>query len=293
MATNITKDICSFEVTPAMDLPEGAWRLSCGAAIAILAVFATIGNGITSLTMILHKELRTQYYMILLSLSISDFLTGILVAPIYSMQFFSDKLLHDCYLEYVKKFSADFLISSSVLTLTLISYHRYSRIHNPMKFISKKAFLSVTISCWLIAILLSVFNDTLHIGKIFAAIRGVFLIVMFIVTCVFYVLLVSFVRKWRKTLSIRRNTNSRRKTRTTLSVVILLTCFYILFIPAIIQFVIRAFNLVKDDVFIAKLYTMSVALCFLNSAINPLIYYINVPKFKTCLTKSLRRLSST
>lgn len=278
---------CSFKLTPSSDLPDGTWRILFGVVIAILAILAIIGNGITSLTMILHRELRTQYYMILLSLSISDLLTGMVSAPLYSIQFLSKQLMGNCYIEYVKKFSADFLIASSVMTLALIAYHRYSRIQTPLKVISKKVFVIITMSCWLIAILLCIFNDVLGIGKIFLVIRGVFLVIVFIVTCVYYFLLVVCVRKWQRTLTIRRNTNSRRKTRTTISVVILLTCFYILFSPSIAMFVIRAFKLVNDKVLIAKVYTVSVTLCFLNSTINPLIYYINVPKFKRCLSKSL------
>lgn len=279
---------CIF--SPSLDLQAGIWRICCGVAIALLGFIAAIVNSITAITIMKHKELQTQYCKVLLSLSISDFLVGVFVSPLYVAQHFNFNLLNDCTVDHIKRFSADVLLSSSLCMLVLIAYHRYKTIQSSKlkADLPKKFFIPILSSCWLIPLLGAILNDVLNLGDVFSAIRAGSLFLLLAMTCIYYVLLLRFLHAWKKKARIKKNMRSSNRQRKTLqSVLLLLTCFYVLYVPATIQFIVRALSISADKQLIAKLYTVSVIFSVVNSTVNPLVYYVNIPHFKACVLKMM------
>lgn len=268
------------QVSPIVDLPEGYWRISFGIIIGLLGFVNTVVNiGALKNINTYHQQptrcFRKPYIRLLKSLCIADLLTGI-VMFIYTIQLFSKSLLRHCYLDFIRACIADIVIAASVLTLALISHVRYWNLIKPFNETSRTRLTKLLCGCWITPLISCILCNFMTGKEVFSAIRGLVLILVLIITCTYYILLLLFIKKRENIWNLKLPIMKRQNSKVVKTVMILLTTFYLLFIPTAILMIIRALKLTHDKEFIAKMYVLSITCCILNSIINPFAYYCNM-----------------
>ena len=121
---------------------------------SILAVTATVSNSLALYVFYRITRLRTLANMLLMSLCVTDLLTGVIVQP-----FFVIRRLHElnpqnniCTIRLIYIFFASLCAGASLLTLGLVTIDRCTAIVMPYRYLSTasyKLYITVTILVWL------------------------------------------------------------------------------------------------------------------------------------------------
>ena len=112
-----------------------------------LSLITMLGNMLVMISLIIDRQLRTISNYYLLSLSIADFMIGLISMPLYTLYVLLDRwplspLVCDCWL------ALDYLNSNaSVLNLLCISVDRYLSITRPLTYRAKRTAKKAW--CWI------------------------------------------------------------------------------------------------------------------------------------------------
>ena len=239
----------------------------------------------------------------------TDFLVGILLAPMHAAQLVSRSLQHNCTFNDTKGHLSFLLLAASVSSILLISYDRYvhlTKTQNYSQFMSKRKVIALIAVAWAMPALM-VMLDILGGKNIrswrYARITAfVFGCLCFVGVVACYACIMTTVRRKEKKMvnyqaqdgvQQRRIRNDIRAAKVITTIIV---CFLITIIPTAIYACVVAiatslpngipgFNKMSMEIF----YTIVVTLTMGNSGINPLIYNLRNPKFRESLLKGLKR----
>ena len=84
-------------------LPNDEWKYTFAFLCIGVAVLATLENLVVIVIVFRNKILQTPSNMILLSLAVSNFLTGLVLAPLYAAQLLHPVLMRLCSIDMARR----------------------------------------------------------------------------------------------------------------------------------------------------------------------------------------------
>ncbi|XP_053347100.1 trace amine-associated receptor 13c-like [Clarias gariepinus] len=278
----------------------------CSAAVVLLTV---CGNLLVIISVYHFKQLHTPTNILILSLSVSDFLVGTLVMPpmliwrIESCWFFD---MHYCIIFLVTSY---FLTSLSIYNIALIAVERYLALSNPFLYtdtISSTTMCIVVCSNWFVCLVYNTafyyFNGSfthfvLCPGDCYLFLHGILfaidLVITFICPCSVIIILYTlvFVIAKKHATAIRQlNNHTQAKTQKITSHLMkserkaakVLGILVFVFLGCLLPYFI--YSLLGDIIEIQEETLQNLAvLVYLNSTVNPVIYALFHRWFRKCI----------
>ncbi|XP_036451412.1 trace amine-associated receptor 13c-like [Colossoma macropomum] len=276
--------------------------------LSCVSVFTVFLNLLVIISISHFKQLHTPTNLLILSLSVADLLVGLFVMPVRIMDF-----IDSCW--YLGKTLCalfpviDYItVSASVGSLVLIAVDRYIAVNDPLLYstritVCKTSLFIIIAWSWAVFynVILMYFNNHLLHSQISAGCYGECVLVMkyswmivdfvitFLVPCsvilVLYSVIFKVARRQAKAVRTVRNgatnkhgtkvsSSSETKAAKTLAIVIFL------YLACWIPFTVGPLSV--EDVISSSLVVNLVSwFMYINSSVNPLIYAIFYPWFKT------------
>ena len=284
------------------------WRAVLGIVNTAVAFIAFLGNLVAMMIIFRTKYFRNLSACFLGSLVMTDFLVGILLAPMHVAQLVSEPLRNDCTLNNARRYPSTLLIGASVSSVALISYDRYlhlTRTQNYRQFMNKRKVTILITVGWVLPIGVPMLKVIAVTAVIYNGIAFAYVCICFVVIVACYACIIKTVRKKEKELIERqaqdqvqqhRITNEIRAAKIIATIIV---CYVMTFFPSCTYFCVVAIEAflpngmpglkeTSTEVYYAVVLTLAMA----NSGMNPFIYYFRNPKFKESLAKSWRRFCS-
>ena len=264
-------------------------------SLSILSVLIVVSNFCVCFLVYLKKALRTNTNWLMVSLAVSDLLTGGVLLPVYLIEPTS----------IVTSYLVCIILLSGVANLCAVTYDRYVAVMKPLEYPSRapKILTRSLILSWLLSIVYSLvplFWDTnlaLTIHKAYMVCLQFFgIIVPYIFITFAYVRIFKQVRRslaMKKNLkSLRVHKNKRKQISSDAKVAkvfsIVASAFLLCWLPIIYITTARTINridVIPDALSIVSLFTVATG-----SLVNPLMYAFLKPDFKmairSCFLKS-------
>ena len=264
------------------ELLDSRWKTTFSVLMTIVSILALLENGIILLVFYRNPVIRTASNMILLSMAAADFLTGLVVAPIYVVLLLDDSLVGNCKFYVIQKYFATAFMGASALIVAFISFDRFQNMTNLQNYrMSNFVLYRSLFICWSLPILVPIFgliNERVYSMILF--IVGMLVIFIIIIS---YVALLVAIRKHRLTLNEDMSaillTNEKKAWKT---VLIIITCYFLMVCPLLVEKLMYAAEYFSDRNKIErpKFVILSKFLCAGNSVVNPLIYGCRTPNIK-------------
>lgn len=275
------------------NLSTKEWKYGFGALFICVSIIGTLENIFLLITIYKEKLYHEISNIILLSLSFSDFLACFILSPIFALQLFHQKLITNCQVDAVRRFLSAVLIAASAFTLGVISYDRYLHLTKLQYYnLTTRKACVLLFCCWFAAVcipclrLLDQSEIMYSVSVVFSALV-VFLVIIF---CYVMILVGLYKRKCdlKNSKELAKNA-SQASIRAGRTVIILLVCFALMVFPIMIPFVFTLVGKSTSDSAYAISYIIIMALCLLNSNVNPIIYFLRTPKLKNSLKAYIKR----
>ena len=267
-------------------------RAAFGAINTVIALVAFTGNLVALLVIVKIKYFRDLSTCFLGSLIMTDFLVGIIVAPMHVAQLVSEPLRNNCTFNDAKGYLSFLLFAASVSSIVLISHDRYlhmTKRQNYGQFMSKAKVAALITIGWVIPAAMVILDalggkNPRKYARIAAFVFGSLCFVG-IVVCYTYIM--KTVRKQEKEMAIYQGQDQIQRSRISNDlrvakvVAAILVCFLITIIPTATYTGLVGINTflpkgipglteTSIEIFNAVVVTLTMA----NSGINPLIYYL-------------------
>ncbi|XP_012558845.2 adenosine receptor A3 isoform X1 [Hydra vulgaris] len=288
-------------------------NLTIFAILLSILVVAAVGLNFVVVIIILRMKKRELCSYILLSLSISDLLIGMVLGPITIAQILDYKLLLNCTAHFIRSYILVLLVGSSLLTLAAVSYDRYlllTKLSNYNQYMTKKKVILLIGFAWFFPGLIpltKIFNMTLYV-----VLRIANCTLPLITLGAFYYLITQEVRKReihtsqnrinscaldndiftvnKHTANIGRSTDLsvkyyshdklRKHKRVAKSVTLLIACYLAFIFPLNIWMILELINIEYSPKAHEVFYMCVVFFMHANSCINPIIYYAKQSEIK-------------
>ncbi|XP_067239359.1 trace amine-associated receptor 13c-like [Chanodichthys erythropterus] len=275
-------------------------------AAAAVALLTVCGNLLVIITVSHFKQLHTPANILILSLAVSDLLTGLFVIPFHLILLIESCWISGTAMCSVFNFVTFLATSVSVHTVALIAVDRFLALRLPFLYsekISPTVICIVTLFNWLFSLLYNFtllfingnFTDVTCPGKCVYIINGVSslidLLVVFLVPCTLIIILYTrvfvIVKKHVTAIRALQVHNSTSKNRVSdkserkaaMLLGILVFVFLLCLLPYYICSLVIPYS--NDDLFHVR--DVAVIFFFLNSTINPIIYALFYPWFQKSL----------
>ena len=263
-------------------------------SLSILSVFIVVSNFCVGLLVYLKKTLRTNTNWLMVSLAVSDILTGGILLPVYLIEPYS----------VVTGYLVCLILLWGVANLCAVTYDRYIAIIKPLEYSYRapKILKRVLILSWLLPAIYSLLplfwdtNPALTIHKAYMVCLQFFGVVVPYIFIIFaYVRIFKRVRQslaTKKDLkSFRVHRNKRKQISSDAKVAkvfsIVASAFLLCWLP--IMYITTAKIINRIDVIPGALPVVSLFTVATGSLVNPLMYAFLKPDFKmairNCFTK--------
>eukprot|EP00112_Aurelia_sp_Birch-Aquarium-sp1_P007682 Seg1839.3 transcript_id=Seg1839.3/GoldUCD/mRNA.D3Y31 product="hypothetical protein" protein_id=Seg1839.3/GoldUCD/D3Y31 len=277
------------------------------AAISIiLALMASFGNLLFFVVILRNRQLHTRSNACLVSLATTDMLAGIILEPIHIIQLFDGDYRNDCKLNFARRLVMTFFICSSVGAVTVVSYDRYmhlSKTVNYLIFMTKRKMIMLLVTSWLVSLIISMSNFAEEfMSRVFII---VYISISFTIMITCYVTILRITKHREDALrsaltlsttiihaSIAKEAKTHIRVAKAISIIIALFC--LTFAPWAIFFIVISVSELSNSTFITSYHAKENAYAVLatavlaNSAINPIVYYLRIPKFKESFKRCAR-----
>ena len=280
-------------------MTEPSKEIYVSVSLGILSVITVVANCSVCALVCLHKTLRTYTNWLVLSLAVSDILTGGVLLPILLLKPSS----------IVTDYFTTLIMLSGVANICAVTYDRYVAIIKPLlyPYLAPKFFKRTIAVSWLIPTICTVLplawdkNPTKTINTVYLVCSEFFgIIVPFIFVIFAYV---RIFREVQHSLSMRKDFESareqgmeRRRISSDAQVVkvfcIVSTAFLLSWLPILYSTTAyRVFN--RPDVVPSVLLTISLFTVATSSLVNPLIYAFLKQDFRVVIRNFCRKNSQT
>ena len=268
---------------------------------SIMAIAATLGNGMIIIAILRSQNLRTPSYLLITSLAFTDLLVGLVFQPLQSVSYIllmQNNIQSLCTVTSPYLFSFAFLTMISLLMMTCISVDRYSALtlrHRYPTIVTKKRVFIVIFALWIFAVILASLTMVDSQYKIVFIIYCCVASALLITTCVFYIKSFRALHHYTVQIQAQQPNPSAgsfdvvryKKTLTTMFVV--LVCLLSCYAPLICALIARIlFGFQKEVVFF---FSLSLTfLCVNSSILNPVIYLIRFADIRNAFYQLFRNL---
>ena len=250
------------------------WKNTFGSLMTIISLLGTFENGTILLVFYMYPILRTPSNKILISMSVADFFTGSIVAPLYVVSLFDERLVGDCRLFVARRYFATVFMGASAFSVGFVSLDRASLLINLQNYemSNEKLYISL-LMCWIVPLLVPLVG-MISDKKFSTAIIILYILVVLAVS-ISYAALIMSMRKHRRTLNNEMTAifiNTERKAVKTV-LVIISSHFIMIFPMLIVELLYSAGYFDNRDILERpKGAILTTLLCTGNSIINPAIY---------------------
>ena len=201
---------CLFleQSTSSLSPSEAANSIAVSTISCVTAIPATIGNFLALFVFIRYRRLRSLPNILLMSLCLTDLLTGIIVQPLFAV-----RRLHEintrgniCYIRLIYIFFANLCAGCSMLTVGLVTIDRCAAITTPYRYLSITSqglylFITGIVWCmWMVFVLLP-FVGVLSMSQYFSGMTTIFVLTILTVL-VSYAFIYRVVLKQRRKISV-------------------------------------------------------------------------------------------
>ena len=265
------------------------------------ALFTVIGNGIFFVTIWKTRTIHTPSNMLLGFLSITDLLVGVLCQPLFVISILQSPV--PCCTDVMVAYNFVFGVTSwnSFLCIGLISADRYSAIFHPYRYL---AFATCKKIVYIAAIVFAVSLSYTTIDALFyeksTIVFLVFLIVVqsmvVIVTIFTYIFIYRAVLRQKRMFNKAPHLRSRQLRKmnkidegNSKTIALILIAFVITSLPYISYYIQMLLYYTNGSKFLSGFGTWVNFLFLLNSAINPLIYFMKRSDIRKAARRILRR----
>ena len=286
--------LCVME-TPLLLLLEADAALLINAIFnSVISASATAGNLLIILSILRSSTLHSTANFLLLGLALSDFGVGLVVEPLYitvlSMRYQS--LPVNCTLVVISKLSSSFLVVISMFTVTAISIDRYLAIYFHLRypqFVTLKKVIYLQITLWVASALFTL--TRLSSFRIYFAVNMVLVILCLFLTCLAYTKIFIVLRRHQAQIqdevSSEATPRMKQLRKSVINTFYVVFVFLVCFLPycCLTVVIIINPNMRSKSVMLLNLYSTSTI--FLNSSLNPLIYWWRRREFRETVKRSL------
>ena len=272
-----------------------------GISCLIVAIFATVGNGLIIMAVIIDplKKLRTPFNYLLINLAVADLVMGCVCMPV-------SVYVH--YLEYKVKLEPlannvlrmSYFISGmvSIISLIALSVDRYIAISHAITyriFYTWKKCVVIMVAIWSISVAFPFLYFKIGAVNYYFVFACVAILTSFIVLVVVSIQVHKLLRRQTRLMTSQLPSSSskdfhltrlQQEKRITRTYMIVLIWFIILYLPGVVMVFVLYFWKTSDCVTRHVLRDMQSILISFNSCINPIIYIARLKTFK----ESVRRL---
>ena len=268
---------------------------------ALMAVATTVANLVVLLAMRHVTSIRLPSKLLLCSLVLTDLCTGVVVQPQFVMFLFIRGTRPGpalCSLYFSWAFSGAVFTCASLLALTVIGLDRYAARFFHLKYhqiVTTRRVCAVLAFIWVLSFL---FASTCLWDYSAGLILGVlFIVVAFFVTSVVYMKIFRSLRALQQVQppapdqaqQEAGNPLNMERYRTTASAMMWV---YVLFIVCYVPWSCAAsVTVFRHTVVERSIQEFAYTFLYLNSLLNPLVYYMCMPKIRAQVVKQLRKLS--
>ena len=275
-----------------------AQEIYVSVCLGILSVMVVVTNVFVCALVCFNKTLRTYTNWLVLSLAVSDILTGGVLLPMVLIKPTS----------LVTDYFTALILLSVVANICAVTYDRYVAIIKPLlyPYLAPKLFKRTLVAVWLIPTIYSVLplawdtnlTKTMHIVYI-VCLEFFGVVVPYILITFAYV---QIFRQVRRSLTMRKNFESAREQRRERRRVssdaqvakvfcIVSTAFLLSWLPILYSTTVYSvFN--RPDLIPDALYTISLFAVATSSLVNPLICAFLKPDFRVAI-RNFRKTSQT
>ena len=272
-------------------LPSMTWNYAMGGLSIFAGATALLENTVALFILFWYRNLHTLSNKLLISLAISDLFVGLTIAPIQAMQLLSSQLHYNCKLDEIRRYLGTLLIGASALSIGAISYDRYlhmSKLTNYNMYMSSRKIGILCFFSWSIPAIIPFLRFLDKSENSYGIVIIVFLVTILatIVSC--YLLIIIGLRKASSSMNSVSEASLQRQVKAMKTVIVIITCFIITILPICVYLVI---NMVVDNISppaLTDIYLVVMTIATLNSSLNPVIYYLRDPYFKSNTKKLLR-----
>ncbi|XP_073673239.1 trace amine-associated receptor 13c-like [Garra rufa] len=300
-------DVCQEYSCPERSVSFSVYVILYVAAAAV-SLLTVCGNLLVIISVSHFKQLHTPANILILSLAVSDLLTGLFVMPLHLTLLIESCWTSGAVMCWVFNFVTFHATSVSVHTVTLIAVDRFLALSSPF-FYSEK--ISPTVICiatlfnWLFSLIYKFtllyvngnFTDATCPGECFYVVNGVSsfidLIVVFLMPCtviiILYIHVFVIVKKHttairalqvhNSTQSSKNRVSDKSERKAAILLGILVFVFLLCLLPYYICSLVIPYS--NNDLFYVR--DVAVIFFFLNSTINPIIYALFYPWFQKSL----------
>ena len=267
-------------------------------SLSILSVFIVVSNFCVCLLVYLKKTLRTNTNWLMVSLAVSDILTGGVLLPVYLIEPYS----------VVTGYLVCLILLWGVANLCAVTYDRYIAIIKPLEYSYRapKILKRALILSWLLPAIYSLLplfwntNQALTIHKAYMVCLQFFgIVVPYIFITFAYVRMFRHVRHSltmkKKMESLRVHKSERRRISSDAKVAkvfsIVASAFLLCWLPIIYittADIINRYDLIPHALSIVSFFTIATS-----SLVNPLMYAFLKPDFKLAIRTCFRRSART
>ena len=269
-------------------------RYLLGVINTFQGAISTFGNIIVIWIFLKDRRLRSRSNYCLMSLAVNDLLVGSILEPLHVIQFFSSEYRNNCTLNTARRFLSTLLMGTSIGSIAVISYDRYVHLSKTVNYRDHMTRLKVAILLsvsWLGPIIIPIIRFTSE--AVYKILVVLYLISIFVVMFTCYFFIIRIVKNRRAFLS--SSTNMDRKSASDIkahikaakAIILIISFFVGTFAPLAVFHLATGFSSLASypisnnarEVGYAVLMTIGMA----NSGINPLIYYLRIPEFRSRL----------
>jgi hypothetical protein len=266
---------------------------------ALFGIVASCGNIIFIVSLWKTNTLHTSSNLLLGNLAIADLLVGLLVQPLY-VAYKAGELngKYTCFVHISFSTLAWLAVGVSFLTLTTISFERYIAILKPFFYLTllqERNVVVVSVLIWLISLAL-VFSRFVGVSSfLFYAICCTIIVISFTTTTFIYIKIFRLAKHHHKSIIDTRHHESVKngrenlvqETKLTKTIGLVTGIFFLSYVPTLcimVYYSIRGYGRVVKTV-----YSWPDTILFVNSSLNPFIYYMRNQQIRQGVLNMLKR----
>ena len=270
-------------------------------AIVVLAVVAFVGNALVLAAIWRNTTLRTNCYILIAGLALTDLSSGLLAQPTYASidLFLLTKSERPHYIMIgIADGSLTFITSLTLLILTLLAFERWLHMNCQRTLITARRAVIISATLILASLPGTVFRILNTIkgqhGFTSNVIALILLLFCLIVTSVCYIGVFRTIRRHRQQIQANRSSqnfgqpaiNLTKYKKSALSIFYLLVVFYLSYLPMCFFLLLKVGRLQRvprDSVFHSLML-----LVFLSPSLNPLLYMWRMEDIRNEVTRLIK-----
>lgn len=269
---------------------ENVWKEVIGVFFVCVSITSTFLNVVVLSVICRYTDFHRMSYMILATLTVSDLLTGLIVAPLYALQFLNDYYLNVEIVNNIRRYCSAFFVMVSANVIGFISFDRYLHLLKLSNYkTSKSTVYTVLTLAWLLpglTPLLRLYECTKILYSYMVSFQLLLILIMLIIIYSRVVVALNTYKKQSLSVKHAYAINQSRASRT---VVILIVLYITMDIPICIHFFMQLSRKFRMET-LSITYTLGTALCVSNSSTNPLVYCYRTPKLRYYVLKLVQEL---